>query len=157
MPKKNTTGSGRFSKGASGNPAGRPLGSRNHATLLMESLLQGQAEQLIQKTIDMALAGDTNAMRLCLDRIIPARKDRPIQLNLLPVETVQQVSLAVGKVVTAVGNGEITPTEGEVVSNILTVQRDIMTTANLERRVEGIEQKLDDIERRVPAHESNEA
>jgi hypothetical protein len=150
MPKKKTSGSGRFSKGASGNPSGRPLGSRNHATVLIESLLEGQVKELIQKTIDMALAGDARAMRLCLDRISPARKDRPIQLSLPAVETVQQIALAVGKVATAVGNGEITPSEGEVVANILVAQRDIMTTANLERRVEEMQQKLDDFEKRIP-------
>ena len=105
----------------------------------------------------MALAGDTNAMRLCLDRISPVRKDRPIQFE--PArgpETVQEVLLAVGKVATAVGNGEITPSEGEVVSNILAVQRDIMATASLERRIEEMRQKLDDFERRIPAKENNE-
>src|SRR5260370_41064183 len=98
IPTKRTNGSGRFSKGTSGNPSGRPLGSRNQATVLMESLLEGQAEQLIQKTIKLAMAGDMNAMRLCLERVIPPRKDRPIQLSLPPIETVQQISVAVGNV-----------------------------------------------------------
>jgi hypothetical protein len=41
-------------------------------------LLEGQAEKLTEKAIQMALAGDVTAMRLCLKRLAPAPKDRPI-------------------------------------------------------------------------------
>jgi hypothetical protein len=98
IPTKRTNRSSKFSKGTSGNPSGRPLGSRNHATVLMESLLEGKAEELLQKAVEMALAGDTTALRLCMDRLMPPRKDRPIKLSLPPIDTVQQISLAVGKV-----------------------------------------------------------
>src|SRR3954464_9602810 len=118
MSTKQTKGSGQFSKGTSGNPSGRPPGSRNHATLLMESLLECQAEQLTRKAIEMALAGDITAMRLCLERLIPARKDRHIHLLLPPVETVQQISEAMTKVCAAIAEGGITPSEGEVISTI---------------------------------------
>jgi hypothetical protein len=75
-----TTGqkqSGRFVKGQSGNPRGRPKGARNTTTVALETLLDGQAQALTQKAIDLALAGDITALRLCLDRILPVRKDRP--------------------------------------------------------------------------------
>ena len=68
---------GRFEKGVSGNPGGRPAGSRNVATLACESLLEGQAEALTQKAVDIALAGDTVALKLCIDRIFSPRKHRP--------------------------------------------------------------------------------
>src|SRR4051794_17225119 len=74
--------SGRYSKGTSGNPAGRPAGSRNKSTLLSEEMLQGQAPAIIQKAIDLALKGDTTALRLCLERICPPRKERLIDLPL---------------------------------------------------------------------------
>src|SRR3954451_22474122 len=73
---------GRFQKGASGNPNGRPKGSRNVATLACEALLDGQAEALTQKAIEMALEGDVVAMKLCLERIYPPRKDRPVTFPL---------------------------------------------------------------------------
>src|SRR4051812_29118501 len=63
-----------FRKGQSGNPNGRPKGARNATTLALETLLDGQATALTQKAIDLALTGDMAALRLCLDRIIPARK-----------------------------------------------------------------------------------
>jgi hypothetical protein len=101
---KRTKRSGQFGKGVSGNPSGRPAGSRNHSTLLMESLLQGQAEQLTNKAMELALAGDITALRLCLERLIPPRKDRPINLSLPAIENVQQISLAMTRV-SAIGEG----------------------------------------------------
>jgi hypothetical protein len=142
MSTKRTKGSGQFSKGTSGNPSGRPPGSRNHATLLMESLLQGEAEQLAQKAIEMALGGDITALRLCLERLIPPRKDRPIHLTLPPIENVQQISLAMARVSTAIGEGEITPMEGEVISHVLVAQKDAVMAADFERRIEELERKI---------------
>ena len=71
-----------FEKGMSGNPSGRPRGSRNATTLALEALLDGQAQALTQKAIDFALSGDMPALRLCLDRILPPRKDRPVSFTL---------------------------------------------------------------------------
>ena len=150
-PTKRTNGSSKFSKGTSGNPSGRPLGSRNHATVLLESLLEGKAEELLQKTMEMALAGDITALRLCLERIMPVRKDRPIQLSLPPIETVQQISFAVGKVAKAIGDGEITPADGEVLTNVLVAHKDIVAQLLFEQRFEEMQRRLADLEGRVPA------
>ena len=133
---------GRFTKGASGNPAGRPPQSRNKATLLMEALFEGEAEQLTRKVIELALAGDVFAMRLCVDRLLPPCKDRPIHLSLPPTESPAQVSAAISKVVEAIGDGIITPGEGETMANLLAVQNGVLTTGDLERRVEQLEQDL---------------
>src|SRR5918998_3546498 len=70
----------RWPKGVSGNPAGRPKGARHKYLLAMEALLDGEAESLTRKAIELALAGDTTALRLCLDRLAPPRKGRPITL-----------------------------------------------------------------------------
>src|SRR5215212_11725484 len=69
-----------------GNP-GRPKGSRNRATLAVETLLEGEVEALTRKAVEMALAGDTTALRLCMDRIMPARKDRAVAFALPKLET----------------------------------------------------------------------
>ena len=142
MSAKRTNGSGQFSKGTSGNPSGRPPGSRNHATLLMESLLEGEAEQLTRKAIELALAGDITALRLCLERLMPPRKDRPIHLILPPVENVHQISLAMAKVFAAISEGEITPTEAEVVSNILATHKNVLVAQDYERRLEDLERRM---------------
>ena len=85
--KQRRRGPGRpFPAGQSGNPMGKPLGTRNRATRAAETLLDGEAEALTRKAVEMALAGDTTALRLCLDRILPPRKGRPVTLD-LPVVT----------------------------------------------------------------------
>ncbi|MGC2203149.1 MAG: DUF5681 domain-containing protein, partial [Stellaceae bacterium] len=78
---------GRFRKGQSGNPKGRPPGARNKATLAAELLLDGEAEALIRRAVELALEGDPMALRLCLERIIPPRRARPVQLGLAPVRS----------------------------------------------------------------------
>ena len=134
------TGTGRFAKGVSGNPAGRPLGSRNRATLLMEELLAGEVEPLVQKVIELAKDGHFNAIRLCLDRILPARKDRPIHLDLPPITNAQELSAALSTVIEAVAAGRLTPSEGEILSNILGVKTQVIANGDLERRIEQLEQ-----------------
>jgi len=70
-----------FRQGTSGNPRGRPKGARNRATVTAEALLDGEAEAISRKLIEKALEGDTTALRLCLERILPPRRDRPIQFE----------------------------------------------------------------------------
>ncbi len=65
-----------FEKGQSGNLAGRPRGSRNRATQAMQQLLDGEARALTRKAVELALGGDTTALRMCLDRLLAPRRDR---------------------------------------------------------------------------------
>jgi hypothetical protein len=154
MTTKRTKRSSQFPKGTSGNPSGRPAGSRNHSTLLMELLLHGQAEQLTQKAIELGLGGDITALRLCLERLIPPRKDRPIHLLLPPIENVQQICLAMAKVSAAIGEGEITPLEGEVLANILAVHKTVLQTGDLGRRMDELEHKMSKREKAASSPQS---
>ncbi len=77
MPNAEITGqkqSGRFVKGQSGNPNGRPKGARGKATMIAEALLDGDAEKLMRKAIELALAGSEPCLRLCLERILPPKR-----------------------------------------------------------------------------------
>jgi Family of unknown function (DUF5681) len=85
----------RFKKGQSGNPAGKAKGTRNATTLALEALLDGQATALTQKAIDLALTGDMAALRLCLDRILPPRRDRPVTFTLPPINSAQDAAATV--------------------------------------------------------------
>ena len=130
---------GQWPKGVSGNPSGRPRGSCNKATLAMEGLLEEGAEQLINKAMAMALGGDTAAMRLCLERILPVRRDRLVHLELPPIRTAMEISQAISTIFTAIGKGEITPDEGEMMSNILATQTDIVVIEEIESRLAKVE------------------
>src|SRR5215216_3922116 len=75
-----------FQKGQSGNPQGKPKGTRHRVTMAAETLLEGEAEAITRKAIELAKQGDGPALRLCMDRIYPARKDRPVRFGLPPIE-----------------------------------------------------------------------
>jgi hypothetical protein len=93
-----------------GNP-GRPPGSRNKTTLALEALLDGEAEEIARKAIEMAKEGDATAMRLVLDRLIPPRRDRPVNFALPKLETPADAVRATAAIAEAVASGELTPME----------------------------------------------
>lgn len=128
-----------FSKGQSGNPSGRPKGARNVTTLAMEALLDGQAEALTQKAIDLALTGDMGALRLCLDRIMPARKDRPVTFCLPPIGTAQDAAKASSAILAAVATGELTPADAGEISKLIDTWVKAFETAELAERLERLE------------------
>jgi hypothetical protein len=130
-----------FRPGMSGNPAGRPVGSRHKTTLAMEALLEGQHEALTQAAISKALEGDTVALRLCLDRLAPARRDSPITITLPPVTSAEDTVAASTAVLAAMSSGEITPDEAGRVMALLTAHRAIIETGDLERRLAALETK----------------
>jgi hypothetical protein len=108
-----------FQPGKSGNPNGRPRGSRNKTTLAVEALLEGEAEGLTRKAIELAQAGDMAALRLCLDRIAPARKDRVVNFELPVLEKASDAVAASAAIVAAVASGELTPTEASELSKVI--------------------------------------
>src|SRR5262249_24150308 len=90
-----------FEKGESGNPAGRPRGSRNGATLVMEGLLADDAEAIGRKAIAMAKQGDMAAIRLCMDRLAPVPKGEPVAFELPPLEKPADSVAAAAEIVAA--------------------------------------------------------
>jgi hypothetical protein len=101
-----------FEKGQSGNPLGRPPGSRNKATIIAEMLLQGEVEELTRVAIERAKAGDMAALRMCLDRAAPPSKRRPIAVELPPLTSAADAASALAAITAAVAAGELTPAEG---------------------------------------------
>jgi hypothetical protein len=132
---------GQFAEGTSGNPSGRPPGSPNKITLLLEELLEGEAEQLTRKAIELALAGDILGLRLCMDRLLPPRKDRLVHFNLPPARNADEIALGMTAILGPISEGEITPQEGEILSRILEAQADLMVTQDFARRLEKLEQE----------------
>lgn len=133
-------GSGRqFKPGQSGNPSGRPAGSRNATTLAVEALMEGQAEAITQRVVNAALEGDMVAVRLVMDRVAPARKSRPIQIDLPDVGDARGVAQAQAAVVASVAGGDITPDEGMALSGLLEARRKAIETEELAARLQHLE------------------
>lgn len=137
----NTGGRKADGKFASGNP-GKPPGSRHKTTLAVQALLDGEGEALTRKAIEMALAGDTTALRLCIDRIAPPRKDAPVHFTLPPMESAASASAAMGTILTGVASGDLTPGEGCTLAGLVDSYRKALETTELEARLKALEEKL---------------
>jgi len=126
-------------KGESGNPAGRPRGSRNRATLLMESLLADDAEAIGRKAIAMAKQGDMAAIRLCMDRLSPVRKGEPVAFELPPLDKPADSVAAAAEIVAAVAAGELTPSEAADLAKVVDVYVRAIATKAFDERLTKLE------------------
>ncbi len=132
-----------FPKGQSGNPYGRPKGSRNKATLAVQALFDGEAETIGRKAIELAKEGDITAIRLVLERILPARKDSPVNLSIPSITKSEDAVLAVSSIMQSVTNGDITPREGQVLSGIVDSLRKAIETTELEKKLDNLQSILE--------------
>lgn len=137
------TSSTRFQPGTSGNPKGRPAGSRNKATLAAEALIDKDARKLTKKAIEMALNGDTVALRLCLERLCPPRKGSPVRFDLPEMSNAGDVRSASLALVRAVADGDLTPDEAGSVAPLIEAARKAIETDELERRIEVMEKQME--------------
>ncbi|PKN40133.1 MAG: hypothetical protein CVU60_17220 [Deltaproteobacteria bacterium HGW-Deltaproteobacteria-18] len=130
-----------FKKGQSGNPAGKRPGTRNRATQAVQELLDGEVEALTRKAVDLALAGDTTALRLCLERLCPPTREKPISPALpLPNKlTAEKLPQALEIIVKAVASGDLLPGEGQTLTGMLNALGKALELAELEKRVAALE------------------
>ena len=129
---------GKFTDGNSG----RPRGSRNKATIAIESLLEGQSEALTQTAISKALDGDSVALRLCLDRIAPPMKDKPVVFPLPQMRDAMDASQAAGSVLSAVSEGNLTPIEATRVMGLIDSYRRTLELTEIENRLKVLEDEF---------------
>ena len=134
-PNTGRDGGGKFTLG---NP-GKPKGARHKTTLEVEALLEGEAEALTRAAIDKALEGDVTALRLCMDRIAPARKDSPVTFDLPEMSSARDAATTAQSVLVAVAGGEVTPSEGAAVMGLIETYRKTLETSELEERITALE------------------
>jgi len=133
---------GPYKPGESGNPGGRPPGSRNKATESAELLLEGEAEALTRKAVELALGGDPMALRLCLDRLIPPRRGRKVQLaNVPPVESIAELSPTMAAITMAATTGEITPGEAAELARVVEIYARAVEVTDFDRRLRELEKQ----------------
>jgi hypothetical protein len=103
------------------------------------ALLEGEADRLTRKAVEVALEGDVTALRLCLERIAPPRKDAPVTFALSPMRTAGDAAKAAGAVLEAVAEGDLTPTEGAHVMGLVDAYRRTLEAAEFEARLAALE------------------
>ena len=127
----------RFEKGVSGNPNGRPRGSRDRRTVLRE-LLNPYAPDLVQKAVDMALQGDSAALKMCLDRLVaPLRTSSPE----FPIDATGSLQDRGEAVLQAIQRGQLDAVTGNAYLNALSEQARLKEHTELETRLANLERR----------------
>jgi hypothetical protein len=123
-----------FQKGQSGNPAGRPPGSRNRAAMVLQDMLEGDAERIVRAAINLAKHGNIAALRICMDRLLPPRKYEPVTFDLPPLDNAADTVAATSAIVAAV-----TASEAADLAKVVDVHVQALATAAFEARLAKLE------------------
>ncbi len=130
---------GRFAPGSSGNPAGRPRGARDKRTEFLDELLGDDGEAMVARLVKEARAGKSWALRLAIEKLLPARRDRRVRVELPRVDTTESVSAAVAEVIRLAADGELTVDDAGAFLRLIDTQRKAIETNELAARLELIE------------------
>jgi hypothetical protein len=127
----------RWQPGQSGNPHGKKPGTRNAAALAVERALEIEAEQLGRKVIELAMAGNVAALRMCMERLTPKLRTRakPTEVDIPVVAQPSDLPAAFSAVVQATARGEITSEEAKDLADVLEMKRKSFETIELEQRM----------------------
>jgi hypothetical protein len=121
-----------------GGNAGRPRGARHKTTIIAEALLDGEAPELIRKAIQMAMDGDSAAMRLLVERILPPRRDSTVEVELPPIAN-GGAPVVIAALLEAVASGEVTPSEAQKIGSTVGQWIRAVELAELESRIAALE------------------
>jgi Family of unknown function (DUF5681) len=136
---KGKAGKARWAPGQSGNPRGTRTGSKHKATLFAESLLSGEAEGLVRKVVELAKAGDVGALKICMDRLLPPLKSRPVNFKLPTLRTTSDALAALTALVEGMSSGQLLAEEVEPLAATILAFIKAVETAQLEDRLAALE------------------
>lgn len=124
---------------ANGNP-GRKPGSKNRTTLVAAALLEGEAEELVRKAVELAKAGDVAMLKFLLDRILP--RERLIKLDLPRMEFADDAVKAIGAIVRDVSKGKMTPSECAAVATLINSYTRAIDMADVVKRLDSLDAQI---------------
>jgi hypothetical protein len=110
--------------------------------VLAEQLLDGEDEGLIRKIIQKAKHGDVTALRICIDRILPPRRERPVHFTIPELRSVGDASRAISALMSAVAKGELAASEAAELSKLIETYVRAVEATELEQRLLNVEQRL---------------
>ncbi|MDT8895787.1 DUF5681 domain-containing protein [Halomonas sp. I1] len=130
----------KFKPGQSGNPEGRPKGRPDKRTQWRKEL-EPKGSALVAKAVELALSGDAQALRLCLERLTPAYKPQAEQVSFdLNGETLTEQAQSV---LEAVATGQLDPITGKSLIDAIGSLVKVQEVDDIQRRLDALEAKGD--------------
>jgi hypothetical protein len=105
-------------------------------------MLQPHAEALMDTAVSMAKLGDTAALKLCLDRLMPPIREERVRVNVPLIDGPDSCTVAQASVLNAVAKGEMLPSEGQALSGLIDAQRRAYETSDHAKRLMALEELL---------------
>jgi Family of unknown function (DUF5681) len=124
-----------------GNP-GRPPGSKNKITRLLEQLVEGEGQNLMQKMLQLALDGNPRCLEYFMDRLMPPRRGRVLEQPLPKISGVNDISPAMAAITSQLNKGELTTEEASDIIGLLERYARAISAIGLAERVEKVEAQL---------------
>jgi hypothetical protein len=131
-----------FKPGRSGNPKGRPPGSRAKTLATLDTLGEDAAQAILVTMIDEAKGGDVSAARAVLDRVWPARKGARVEFELPEIARANELPAAIARINRQVAEGRLSMEEGALIVGLLEAQRKALETGELAARVVALEERM---------------
>jgi hypothetical protein len=128
-----------FQPGQSGNPAGRPRGARNKRTILVENLLDDEAEAIARKAIELAKSGEMGAIRLCMNRLVPESKGESVAYQLPAILKPADSVTAMSEIIAATAAGDVTPAEAANLCKIIDTYLRTLEATSVDERLTELE------------------
>jgi hypothetical protein len=133
---------GKFKPGVSGNPLGRKKGTRNRSTMAAFEALRVNAGALAEVAINAAMNGDTAALKLCLDKLLPTARDMPVDILLPKIETVADLPRFTTALLDGVSSGKLGPSEAEKFCKIVMAHTQAIQVSEFEQRISVLEANI---------------
>lgn len=123
-----------FTKGVSGNSAGRPAG-KTPATALKKIIAENMPD-ILQQMIKQAKEGDTGVAKALMDKVIPSLKP---QVMAVQVQASHSITEQAQEIITATLQGDIPADVSSLMLNTLANQAKLIEQQELIQRIEALE------------------
>jgi len=130
---------GRYLPGASGNPKGMAQGYRHPKTVILQALLDEDGPAVARAALKLAKKGNVAALRLIMERLLPAQRRRTVTIDLPPIEVAGDISRALAALTKAATSGQITPDEAAAFGSLISATRQALELAEIDLRLRKLE------------------